>query len=197
MNLPPQSMAWGRYIQETNAETAEAIDLQRNDANSAGSIFAARADLVAKQFTAVSNVSTQYTKEFPSYSRSKAAGSLNDPLVMLESDAMSFSPPKPTGSYRVLLFANMVARQTGGTGNLDFTWVYMSVSGRIYRQPVLQENRPGATGNSLDKIASVSAWDITSGGDPTIVKIGLLVGSEAKTIDFSGSSVTAVYVGAL
>lgn len=195
--LPESSMPWGRWLQEENEKSRAALGIQAQDFSSVGAQFASRADALSGQISAVSNVSTQYTQTFLPYTRSKPAGSLSDPNVMLESPPMSFSPPKPTGTYRVLLFANMNASQIAGTGNLDFTWTYLSVSSRIYRQPAVEENRPGATGNSLEKIASVSAWDIVSDGNPTTVQIGLLVGADAKTIDFTASSVTAIYVGGL
>lgn len=196
--LPRDSMPWGRWVEENGAANAEAIDRQRNDLSSQGSQFSSRADLLSSQIRGVTNVSTQYTYLFPTFVETKSAGAIDGPSVMLESPTITFNPPRPGGTYRALFICNMYATQTAGTGNLDFSWTYMSVGGRIYRQPVLEENRTGATSNNMSKMASVAAWEQVGGGDPTAVKIALRVAPvDAKTVVFEGCSVTAVYVGGI
>lgn len=197
--LPSNSMPWGRWIQDTEQATSASIQAMTQDASSAGSLFAARADLLAAQIAGVQNVSTQQTVEIPPYTRSVPAGSFDGPYRMMESPTLTFTPPRPVGDYQVILICYMNAQQTAGTGGLDFSWINMMVNnGKVYRQPPLEENRISPTAQNLSKTSSIAAWSRTSNGTPTSVKFGMDVSPfDAKTVNFSGCTITAVYIGAL
>ena len=190
-------MPWGRAIESATDSVESAIERERLDSQSAGSRFAARADLIHQQISGISNIATQYRYQFPDFTRSKAAGSLGGPNVVLESPVISLNPPKPTGEYRVILICQMNCRQTAGTGNLEFSAMQLSVNSKIYAQAALEENRSQGT-PTMSLTLSMAAWDSVSNGQASSVQFGLLVNSlDAKTIEFTGCSVTAVYVGAL
>lgn len=197
MNLPPLSIPWGRWIQDTESATSDAILLQQMDANSVGSQFSARADLLAAQIRGTNNVSTQYTVDIPPYTRT-ASGSIGSPPQILESPLVTFNPPRPTGTYTVVLICNMNAEKLSGSNGLNFTDMRMMVDGgAVYRQTPLEENRPGATGESNTNTSSMAAWTVSS-GQPTSVMFGLSVTpAYNQTILFAGCSVTAIYIGAL
>ena len=197
LNLPPMSMPWGRWIQEVEDGTSGAIQAHQMDANSVGSLFSSRADLLTSQIRGINNVSTQYTVEIPPYTRA-SSGSIGDPPQILESPMVTFNPPRPTGTYTVVLICNMNAQKVSGSNGLNFTDMRIMVDGgQVYRQTPLEENRPGATGESATNMSSMAAWT-TSSGWPTSVKFGLSVTpAYGQTILFSGCSVTAIYIGAL
>lgn len=197
--LPSAAMPWGRWVEQSRQNAEVAIRRQQSDANSVGSLFASRSSLLAGQIAGVSNVSTQYTTQIPTYTRSKGSGAFDDPTTMFESPAVTFTPPRPTGDYRVLIFGFLNGSMTGGTGLLDYAWASLMVDGKVFKQPTVEENRisQGTTTNP-NKVVSLGGWTTVSNGAPTTVKLGLEVDPfNSYTIAFTGCKVTAVYIGGL
>lgn len=192
MRLPPEAMQWGRWYEGITDETQRQLDAQMNDASSVGRQFRGRADLLARQIAGVQNVSTQQTFLVPTFNRTSAAGSGN--LVFFVSPTYTFTPPKPTGQYRMLAIASINCTDTS---DLSFSPAYIKVNGLVTQTQSATDNRiPTGTQNSMN--VSVAGMDSVSEGQSTSVEFAISgSGFFAHDVTFAACTLTVVYVGGL
>lgn len=110
LNLPSLAMPWGRWVEENEDATTRAIDSQRSDANSVGSLFAARAEGMQHQIAALPTVASILTRTPPSQATTRAFNP-NAVAYAYPGQTQAFSAPRPDLAYDYTVIANMV-----GTG---------------------------------------------------------------------------------
>ena len=110
MNLPSLARPWGRWVEEENDATTRAIEAQRADAGSAGSLFAARAENMQHQISALPTVASILTRTPPPQSTTRFLNP-NAVAYVYPAQIQSFSAPRPDLAYDFTVIANLV-----GTG---------------------------------------------------------------------------------
>lgn len=85
-------MPWGRWLQESNEQTADAIERMKNDPNSPGNQFKAQAEKIGTQIANI-QVGTIAQSALPNFS-GVVVGSFGTASAVVSSP-YTFSPPSP------------------------------------------------------------------------------------------------------
>lgn len=109
LNLPPDAMPWGRWIDAAQKEASSAISRQAQDGSSEGSLFSSRADLIENQISSIPSVAAVYQRMIPVFQVTRF---LNPSAVsyVYDSPVQSFNPPRPDRPYNYTVFATMDAQ---------------------------------------------------------------------------------------
>lgn len=194
MNLPSEAMKWGRWFEDSDDDVKRAIAAQEGDNNSAGSQFKSRADGLTTQINGVNSVSTQFTIDIPTFTRTSPAGSGTNRYYFV-SPQQTFTPPKPIGKYRALIIANVVCSDSAG--DLQFSYAYVKVNGMVTSSQRVNNNSVYGT-TARDMNMSVSGAADVVDGSPIVVEFAADAADlTAHNVTFTGSSITVVYVGGL
>lgn len=103
--LPSQAMPWGRWVESTQDSIAAALARETQDADSAGNVFAGRADLIGSQIASLTSVAAIYSRSLPGFSQTRSTNSSASGYVY-SAPAQSFNPPRPDRSYAYTVVAS-------------------------------------------------------------------------------------------
>lgn len=192
MNLPGEAMKWGRWYQSISDDTELRIAQEAGDSSSAGRQFRSRSDILAGQISGIQNVSTQQTFAVPPFFRSTPTGSGG--LVFLVSPTYTFSPPRPTGSYRALVIATV---RCTDTADISFSSAYVKVNGYVTQTQSATSNRVQSGTQNTMNVSLAGVADVVN-GTPVSVEFAIS-GSDfsAHNVMFTDCQITVVYVGGL
>lgn len=101
-------MPWGRWVQDNLDATASEVSRSGQEAGSAGSVLAGRADLLQTQIAATPGIAAIYERQIPPFSVTRVFS----PTVVsyvYDSPQITFNPPRPDRPYNYTVIANMDA----------------------------------------------------------------------------------------
>lgn len=192
MNLPREAMQWGRWYEAISDENDRRIAVIEGDSSSSGSQFRSRSDILARQIAGIQNVSTQFTFNVPPFQRSSAAGGGGN--VFFSSPTYTFTPPRPTGKYGVLVIVNINCTDTA---DISFSPAYVNVNGFVTRTQSATDNR---TQTSPNNSMTVSLAAATNASEGSAVSVDFAISGSSFTahnVNFYDCSITVVFTGAL
>lgn len=187
MALPSGAVPWGRWIEQNADANSEGVDRQRLDGGSAGSLFAARADLLQGQIAATPSISAIYERVIPPFSVSR---SLNPSAVryVYNSAPITFNPPRFDRPYSYSVIANMQA-----TGNLlTFSQSLLRTNG-IDNSFQHENLRPGDENSGIFSI--LGSGSISEGS--VVTTQFAIAGPASGTLNFGSCTVWCIFSGSI
>lgn len=96
--LPSQAMPWGRWVESQQDSIAASLARETQDSNSAGNVFASRADVIQSQIASLTSVAAIYSISLPPFSVTRSTNSSASGYVY-GSSVQVFNPPRPDRPY--------------------------------------------------------------------------------------------------
>lgn len=184
--LPSLSMPWGRWVEENVDSTTSSLGSQVQDSNSAGNIFASRADLIQGQIASIPSIAAIYQRSIPPFSVTRTSTGATG--YVYSSPVQTFNPPRATLPYGYQVIAVM---DVSGV-NLPFSRSIIRTNGieNTYQHENLQP------GYQTSATYSILGSGRISEGQQVSVECGVIA-SDTGTLTFNRASLWCVFSGSI
>lgn len=188
--LPSAAMPWGRWLEESNEQTSQAVDRIKNDPNSPGNQFKIKAEQTATQIKGIS-VGTVSQVPLPAFV-GVASGALGTRTAVVSSGYAFSSPTADSTSCLVIL--NFRITSSSGVAPLLPT---MIVNGQQFSDVGANPQRPPT--NNTEGYYSVMGHVPLNAGQTVNLQYGAVSANlgSPNTLTFDLTTVWLAFYGGL